>query len=125
MKKKNELNFYEREAQRRIIELIDEFAEGSRAIFAQKTGINKGSISQYCNGKNSPSNLTAEKIASAFGVNPVWVMGFSVPKYIDQSISLSENDDLIVSIEDLTPEHRQAVLSYIDFLMSVQRKEEK
>lgn len=82
MEKKKSLTDYEKKAQQRFLELIDEFAGGSKIEFARITNINQGSVSQYCNGKNTPSSFTAEKIRDAFGINPVWIMGFDVPKYV-------------------------------------------
>ena len=46
---------------------------------ADKTGVAKASISQYVNGRNVPSNITARKICEPFGINPAWLMGFDVP----------------------------------------------
>ena len=79
MDKKFELNKYEKQARERILFIIDKYCEGSQQRFADMTGINKASVSQYVNGKNTPSNVTAGKIAFAFNVNPPWVMGFDVP----------------------------------------------
>ena len=79
MQKKNDFNKYEQQAMERINSLIAEECGGSQQRFSEKTGINKGSISQYTNGKNVPSNFTAKKIADAFNLNPAWVMGFDVP----------------------------------------------
>ena len=42
---------------------------------ANLTGINKASISQYVNGANAPSNLTAAKLSKVLGVSPMWLMG--------------------------------------------------
>lgn len=53
-------------------------ADMSQQEMANRTGINKASISQYVNGKNVPSCMTADKIAQVFDVNPAWVMGFDV-----------------------------------------------
>lgn len=62
-------------AQKHITYLIDEFCDGSQRVFCEKTGLTKGSVSQYVNGKNVPNNITAKKIADVFGVLPAWVMG--------------------------------------------------
>lgn len=45
---------------------------------ADKTGINKASISQYINGSHSPSNISAGKIAAVLDVSALWLMGFDV-----------------------------------------------
>lgn len=64
----------------RIIELIQEYCEGSQQRFVDKTGLNKGTVSLYVNGRRTPSNLAAQKIGETFNVAPAWVMGFDVPK---------------------------------------------
>ena len=47
-----------------------------------RSGVLKSSISQYMNGTHSITNVKAGAIAEVLGVNPVWLMGFDVPKYI-------------------------------------------
>lgn len=84
----------------RLRELLDEFDLKAQDL-ADKAKINKASISQYINGTHKPSNLSATKIASAlYNINPVWVMGFDVPKYIDNLKSdkhLEELDNIDAS----------------------------
>ena len=46
---------------------------------ANRSEVNKASISQYINGSHKPSNISAGKIASVLQVNPLWLMGFDVP----------------------------------------------
>lgn len=46
---------------------------------ADRSGVNKASISQYINGSHAPSNISAGKMAAVLGVDPVWLMGFDVP----------------------------------------------
>ena len=77
MEKKKTLSEYEEIARKRIKQLVDKYCNGSQQIFADRTGLNKASVSQYINGKNTPSTKTAEKIAAAFHCDPEWVMGFS------------------------------------------------
>ena len=48
---------------------------------ADRSGLNKASISQYINGTHAPSNISAGKMAAVLGVSPVWLMGFDVPMY--------------------------------------------
>lgn len=80
MNKTKELNKYERISISRIKGLINTRCNGSQKKFAEKTGLNVGSVSQYVNGKNTPSSLNAQKIAKAFDVEPEWVMGFEPTK---------------------------------------------
>lgn len=79
MEKKNEMTIFEKNAMLRINQLIEEYCEGSQQRFAEKTQLNKASVSQYVNGKNVPSSITAGKIADIFHINPAWLMGFDVP----------------------------------------------
>ncbi|MBR1701907.1 MAG: helix-turn-helix domain-containing protein [Lachnospiraceae bacterium] len=46
---------------------------------ADRSHINKASISQYINGSHAPSNISSGKMASVLEVNPLWLMGFDVP----------------------------------------------
>lgn len=79
MEKRNEMTIYEKQARERINFLVANFCDGSQQRFSEKTKLNKASVSQYMNGKNVPSNITAAKIAEVFNVNPAWLMGFDVP----------------------------------------------
>lgn len=79
MEKRNEMTIYEKRSRERINNLITTFCEGSQQRFSERTKLNKASVSQYVNGKNTPSNITASKIAKEFGVDPAWLMGFDVP----------------------------------------------
>ena len=49
---------------------------------ADRSHVNKASISQYINGTHAPSNLSSGKMAPILGVNPLWLMGFDVPMEI-------------------------------------------
>lgn len=86
MDKKKDLTRFEKQSKERIAYLIDRYCSGSQQRFADMTDINKASVSQYVNGKNTPSNVTAGKIAFAFNVNPAWVMGFDVPMKKESTI---------------------------------------
>ena len=94
MEKKNELTTYEKQSRERILFLISEYCEGSQQRFSEKTGLNKASVSQYVNGKNTPSNITAAKIAKVFGVDPAWVNGFDVPMKTDSGSEPAAPSDL-------------------------------
>lgn len=84
----------------RIIYLIDHFCDGNRMEFVRRTGINKSSVSQYVNGTNSPGNITAAKIGSAFNVDPMWVMGFDVPMDRTEAEKYRQNEKLIVTLQE-------------------------
>jgi transcriptional regulator with XRE-family HTH domain len=46
---------------------------------ANKTGIDRGSISHYMNGSYKPSGNNTDKLAEALGVDTAWLMGYDVP----------------------------------------------
>jgi len=101
MERKSEPTKYVRQATFRINSIIAEYCDGNQQIFVDKTGINKGSVSQYVNGKNVPSTKTAKIIADVFHVNPAWVMGFDVSKEPDPpaasvSLTLTEEETRII-----------------------------
>lgn len=55
------------------------------AELSRRTGISRGKISGYYNGTHVPSNVTAYKLSQVLEVSPVWIMGFDVPKYDDDT----------------------------------------
>lgn len=116
MEKKTELTKFELQSKQRIIQLIQEFCDGSQQRFVEKTGINKGSVSQYVRGNNTPSNITAKKIADAFKVAPAWVMGFDVPRsLIINSNTESKTDEAILldNFRELTDEGKKKALDFV------------
>lgn len=74
-----------KKSQDRIQEIINEYANGSQQELADACGVAKSSISQYVNRTNSPGNMTAAKIGKRYGLNPLWIMGFDVPKTAKES----------------------------------------
>lgn len=105
------MNEYALKSQERIRLLVKERCGGSQQIFADRVGINKASVSQYVNGKNAPTNLTATKIALAFNVAPAWVMGFDVPP-VDVLNEITEK------LERLSPRELELVNNLIDTFLS-------
>ena len=112
MDKKMTLSEYEEIARHRIQHLIDKYCYGSQQVFADRTGINKASVSQYVNGRNTPSSVTAEKIAKAFGCAPEWVMGFSSR---DDSNDLADDERILVAnYRKLSPIEKESINNIID-----------
>lgn len=69
---------------KRLRQAMDEM--GLKAVeLSEKSGLGKSSISQYMNGSHSPSNISAGKMGKVLKVNPLWLMGFDVTKYLDTS----------------------------------------
>lgn len=81
---------------------------------ADKTGINKASISQYVNGSHCPSNYTATMMADVLRVDPIWLMGFEVPmekpeEKINDSEHLKKYREFINLYSQLSDEKRTLV----------------
>ena len=109
MEKSKELSPYEKIIRNRIIKLINEYCDGSQKRFVERTGINQGSVSQYVNGKNSPSWENAEKIASAFNIDVKWVMAVdAIPDGADPKVP-PEIIDFYNQYMNLSPDIREAV----------------
>ena len=79
MERKSVPTELERKARERIQKLVNDYCSGSQQELSNRTGVAKASISQYVNGKNVPSNFTAEKLGRPFRISPAWLMGFDVP----------------------------------------------
>lgn len=81
---------------KRITEIMAEKNLRAQDV-ANLTGISKASISQYVNGSNSPSNLTASKLSKVLDVSPLWLMGFDFDK--NGNPQASETDSASVKAE--------------------------
>lgn len=117
---KNELLNEAREnSRRRIIQLIQEFCSGNQQRFVERTGLNKGVVSQYVNGKKTPTNIAASTIGEAFNVAPAWVMGFDVPQRCvaseKEAQELFESEwEMIMRFRLLDERGKQAVIDTIN-----------
>lgn len=118
MERKTVPTRFEKQAKQRINELISEYCGGSQQELANKTNVAKASISQYANGKNVPSNVTAMKLCAPFGVNPAWLMGFDVPKRVkqvddDKELILSSQEETLIENYRSTDDHGRYMIRYI------------
>ena len=77
---------------KRLIFALDRINMKAQEL-ADRTGLNKASISQYVNGTHSPSNLSAGKMAKVLGVSPVWLMGFDVPMFDERITPVAPTED--------------------------------
>lgn len=116
------------ETARRLSEAMND--KNIKAVeLAEKAGITKGSVSQYLNGRNRPTNINAGKMADVLGVDAMWLMGFDVPKYTkDRSpiidyIAESGLAEIIAEAKIMDDETAKNLLAYARFL-NHQRKEE-
>jgi len=112
-------NEYEQKSHERILEVITEYCNGSQQEFADRVGIGKSSVSQYARGTNFPSNVRSAQIAKAFGLNPMWVMGFNAPKLAGtiskQSLEVSGIEkDLVIAFRNADRITQNNVLKLLD-----------
>lgn len=83
----------------------------NQADLVRATGIERSRISFYCSGRNNPKPEPLEAIAKALGVNPVWLMGYDVPK-------TTTVNPLIEKIEQLNDTGKNMAEQYINFLLT-------
>ena len=69
--------------QERFIELIDNSPK-SQTTIAQEFGVAKQTISAWYTGQTSPRLPSTSALADYFGVSLGWLLGYDVPKYIDE-----------------------------------------
>lgn len=117
MKKNNE--FIEKSSKR--IRQALEMNDMKQQELADKSGVSKNSISQYLSQRSIPSNISAGKMATVLGVNPMWLMGYDVPM-------IKENSDSDAGFDNIYPIelHRIPVLGSVacgePILMSEERE---
>lgn len=101
-------------------------AKGKTAAdMGRATGLTKSSISRYLKGQSVPKQNPLSLMADYLGVNPAWLMGYDVPMIIDNSADLIlESEKLALVIETLTPENRDNLLKYAQWLVDNQAKED-
>lgn len=77
----------------------------------EKTGISQSALSLYLSGARIPNRDNAEKLGKVLCVNPVWLMGFDVPKYLDTPEK--EKELLLTYFAQLPPDKQEVVLNLI------------
>lgn len=119
-KKPTEFDIRSRE---RLNYIIAKYCNGSQQELSKRTGVGKASISQYVNGKNTPSNLTALALCTPFKINPAWLQGFDVPMMREDTASgvslsnLSKDEKLLIDrYRAMNQEGRDKLTEYAEDL---------
>ncbi len=99
----------------RLKEILYENNENPEGL-SKKINISPSSLSRYISGKMSPKITTIQVIADLYGINPVWLMGYDVPKYSDKK----ETIEVINLYKSLTPPHRVESINYMKYLKNNQ-----
>ena len=68
--------------------LKEAMAGMSNIDLAEKLGCARSNISMYLSGERTPSKMTIQLISIYLGVNPAWLMGFDMPKYLERPIGV-------------------------------------
>ena len=120
MNKSKELSPWEKTCLQRIKKIIDDYCDGSQQRFVERTGLNKGSVSQYVNGKNVPSTSNAQKIADAFNIDVGWILAYdAIPPGADEDpYEMAKAKELYALYQNLTPEARLAFETLLKNLQS-------
>lgn len=88
------------ELKNRLKEAMD-FMNMRAVDLSQKTGIPKGSISQYLSGYVKPNSERVYLISRVLKINEAWLMGYDVPKeakYYSKNYELSAEEEAIITI---------------------------
>lgn len=116
-----------KQASSRIKQIIDQYCGGVQQELSEKTGVAKASISQYIHGRNAPNNITAKKLATPFGINPAWIMGFDVPMILQSAETGLETDEAIIveKYRGLPEDHKKMLEKYLSFLHTSMENQKK
>lgn len=68
---------------------------------SQKIGLSKQAISMYTSGKRHPKQPTVESISRAFNLNPAWLLGYDVDKYVQQPKEKANASDISDEINNV------------------------
>lgn len=86
---------------------------------ADKSGVNKSSISQYINGSHAPSNISSGKMGKVLNVEPMWLMGFDVEMRKELSSKNAKNNMIFLEkFSILNERDKKIVMSMIDSMLS-------
>lgn len=110
----------------------------SRSELAEKSGINKGTISRYLRGETIPRSPAIGKLAQVLNVNPAWILGYDVPMEdgIDTESDISPfsadfltkmtdvQQQLIMEVMKLSPDNQFKMSNFMKFLLFEQGLDE-
>lgn len=114
---------------------VAEFSDRFRELIGDESftkvgaaiGVSKQTISAYVKGDRSPKKPTIQVIALYYGVNPAWLIGLDVPKYIDKQTTESAHEPepeeihLIHLYRELNSEGRELLVDYADTLVTSEK----
>ena len=63
---------------------------------AEKTGIDKGSISSYLSGRYKPKSKNIYIMAKILDISPTWLLGYDVDINNDEIINIYKDDQIVL-----------------------------
>jgi transcriptional regulator with XRE-family HTH domain len=106
----------------RLKDLMEEFNETVYSI-AEVVHLTAPTISRYLGAEMAAKITTIEVLARYFNVNPVWLMGGSVPREIEEE--KKHPNTIAAHLPEgvsLTEEEQESLDEYIKFLLSRREK---
>lgn len=97
---------------------------------AAELDISKQSVSAYINGTRKPKRLTISAMAQILSVNPAWLMGYDVEKYIVDSenaamtnLTLTDAEQYLLNgFRELTEKGQDYMLQTLQIAMNTYKK---
>lgn len=108
-----------------VAEFCDRFKEitegASYREIAAKIDMSSSAVSAYMNGQRSPKLPVVKHIAGIYGVDPIWLCGYDVPKF--EARTQEDADSVAKYIYDhvraMTPEQQNAVRLIVDQVLAL------
>lgn len=77
----------------RILQMMSIF-EVTIPEIAERTGLARSTIWKYANDRQAPRQDKIYIIASRFGINPTWLLGYDVPMKLEDSIEENYHEEI-------------------------------
>lgn len=84
---------------------------------AEKSGLNKSSVSRYLSGYMIPRSKAIEKMAIALKVSPAWVLGYDV--------TMDGEEPVHIDIDKLNELNKAKIMAYYQALLDSQGDEDR
>ena len=75
------------------LKLAMDMAHMSQTDLAERTGLNKSTISRYCSDRHEPKADAINKLATVLDVSEMWLWGYDVP--MERTAGQKKNDQLV------------------------------
>ena len=114
---------------KRILKIIENYCYGKKIVFAQKSGISPGAVSNYVKGTRVPQAEELMKICKTFRISSDWLL-FGEENQIEsgndillnEESSESENTDLVFSLNRQIELYEKLISLYIDRINRLEKE---